>query len=193
MLGLAYLNVGDAARAVQEYERALALREAVQGDNHPETASCRNQLAIAYRIAGRTDQASRLFQLNPDSADHAAALAVRGTLLLLEKKPAEAELKLRECLNIRRKTQPDDWRTYETESLLGEALLNQKRFAEAEPLLLSGYEGMKQREDKIPPQDKPHLTKALERMVKLYEAWGNMEKAARWRAELQVVQAPRKP
>ena len=30
--------------------------------------------------------------------------------------------------------------------MLGEALLEQKKYPEAEPLLLSGYEGMKQRE-----------------------------------------------
>ena len=66
-------------------------------------------------------------------------------------------------------------------SILGEALLDQKKFAEAEPLLLSGYEGMKQREDTIPSQEKPRLTKALERLVKLYEAWGKKDKAMKWR------------
>jgi len=30
--------------------------------------------------------------------------------------------------------------------MLGGSLLGQKRYAEAEPLLLSGYEGMKQRQ-----------------------------------------------
>ena len=94
-----------------------------------------------------------------------------------EKKPAEAELKLRECLTIRQKIQPDDWTTFDTKSMLGEALLDQKKFADAEPLLLSGYEGMKQREDTIPSQEKPRLTKALERLVKLYEAWGKKDEA----------------
>ena len=131
----------------------------MQGVNHPDTAACRNQLAVAYRLAGRTAEAGRLFDRNPNSPAHAAALAVRGSMLLLhEKKPAEAELKLRECLTIRQKIQPDDWTTFDTKSLLGEALLDQKKFAEAEPLLLSGYEGMKQREGTIPPQDKPRLT-----------------------------------
>jgi len=38
--------------------------------------------------------------------------------------------------------------------MLGGSLLGQKKYAEAEPLLLSGYEGMKQREVKIPPEVK---------------------------------------
>ena len=159
----------------------------MQGVNHPDTAACRNQLAVAYRLAGRTAEAGRLFDRNPNSPAQAAALAVRGSMLLLQKKPAEAELKLRECLTIRQKIQPDDWTTFDTKSILGEALLDQKKFADAEPLLLSGYEGMKQREDTIPSQDKPRLTKALERLVKLYEAWGKKDEAMRWRKELEAA------
>ncbi len=193
LLGLGYVNVGEASRAVRQYERALALREAALGPGHADTAACRNQLAVAYRLAGREAEAGRLFERTPDSSAHAAALAVRGSILLHQRRPAEAELALRESLTIRRKIQPEDWTTFETESIIGEALVDQKKFADAEPLLLSGYEGMRQREAAIPPQDKPRLTKALERLVRLYEAWGNEEKAARWRAELQVVEAPRKP
>ena len=48
--------------------------------------------------------------------------------------------------------------------MLGGALLGQKKYAEAEPLLLAGYEGMKQREAKIPPEGKVRLTEALERL-----------------------------
>jgi len=36
--------------------------------------------------------------------------------------------------------------------MLGEALLLQKKYTEAEPLLLQGYEGMKLREAMIPPR-----------------------------------------
>ncbi len=192
MLGLANLSLGDPARAVTQYERALALRETMQGVDHPETAACRNQLAVAYRLAGRTAEAGRLFDLSPNSPDHASALAVRGSMLLLQKKPAEAELRLRECLTIRRKIQPGDWTTFDTESILGEALLDQKKTAEAEPMLLSGYEGLKQREDAIPSQDKPRLTRAVGRLVKLYEAWGKPDKAMKWRKELELAKATRK-
>jgi eukaryotic-like serine/threonine-protein kinase len=59
---------------------------------------------------------------------------------------AEAEPLLRECLVIREKMQPDAWITFDTKSMLGGALLGQKKYAESEPLLLSGLEGMKERE-----------------------------------------------
>jgi hypothetical protein len=181
--------LGEAAQAVKQYERALALREAMQGASQPDTSACRNQLAVAYRIAGRAAEGARLFDRDLKSPAHAAALAVQGSMLLLQKKPYEAELKLRECLTMRQKIQPDDWTTFDTKSLLGEALLEQKKLADAEPLLVSGYEGMKQRADTIPSQDKPHVTKALDRLISLYESWGKEDQALRWRQEREATGA----
>jgi hypothetical protein len=43
------------------------------------------------------------------------------------------------------KNQPDVGSTPNSQSLLGGALLGQKKYAEVEPLLLKRYEGMKQR------------------------------------------------
>ncbi|HEY7308935.1 MAG TPA: tetratricopeptide repeat protein [Gemmataceae bacterium] len=189
MLGMAYLNVGEPKQAVEQYERALALHEAMQGVNDSATAACRNQLAVAYRRAGRTADASRLIDRKPNSPDHAAALAVRGTMLLSQKKPVEAELKLRECLNIREKIQPDDWSTFDAKSLLGEALSEQKKYADAEPLLVAGYKGLKKHADQIPAADKDRLTKAIDRLVRLYEAWDKKDEAARWRKEREASKA----
>ena len=80
-------------------------------------------------------------------------MASFGRALFASKDFTRAEPLLRECLAIREKTQPDDWTTFNTQSLLGGALLGQKKYADAEPLLLKGYEGMKQREKTIPPRD----------------------------------------
>jgi serine/threonine protein kinase len=54
----------------------------------------------------------------------------------------------------------------------------------AEPLVLSGYEGMKAREAKILLPGRPRLGEAADRVVKLYEAWGKDDQAAAWRAKL---------
>ena len=53
---------------------------------------------------------------------------------------AAAEPLLRESLAISAKQAPDAWFTFNTQALLGGALLGQKKYAEAEPLLLRGYE-----------------------------------------------------
>ena len=62
---------------------------------------------------------------------------------------------------------------------------------DAQPLLLQGYEGMKQREAKTPGADSPdsppevRLTQALERLVQLYDAWDKPDEVAKWRTELE--------
>lgn len=70
------------------------------------------------------------------------------------------------------------------QALLGGALLAQQKWAEAEPHLLQGYQGMKEREAAVPAPARHHLAEALERLVRLYEAWGRHDQAAPFRAEL---------
>ena len=93
---------------------------------------------------------------------------------------------MRECLAIRQKAAPDDWQLCDAMSLLGGALLGQGRFAEAEPLVVAGYEGMKAREARIYMPDRFRLSDAAERVVQLYEAWGKPGAAAAWRAKLHL-------
>jgi hypothetical protein len=69
--------------------------------------------------------------------------------------------------------------------VLGGSLLGQQKYADAEPLLLRGYDGMKKREGKIPPQGKLRPTEALERLVQLYDAQGKPDEVAKWRKELE--------
>jgi tetratricopeptide (TPR) repeat protein len=125
----------------------------------------------------------------PQSVPYDAELVGLGLNLLRQHKHAEAEIALRDCLALRTKQQPDAWATFNVQSMLGDALLGQKRYAEAEPLLKDGYEGMKAREKAIPPPAKARLTEALERLVRLYEAWGKPEQAEPWRRQLEQAKA----
>jgi hypothetical protein len=120
-------------------------------------------------------------------------LAQFGLSLLEMKGYTESEPLLRECLAIREKTQPDAWNTYNTQSLLGGALLGQKKYADAEPLLLKGYEGMKAREATIPPEANTRIPEALKRLIELYTDWHAAEpdqgydvKAAEWQQKLDI-------
>ena len=66
--------------------------------------------------------------------------------------------------------------------------------ADAEPLLVKGYEGMKERQDKIPSQVKViRLTEALERLVHLYDATGKKDKADDYRKKLEAERAKASP
>jgi hypothetical protein len=116
------------------------------------------------------------------------ATAERG--LTQQNKWVEAEALLCECLAIRAKKEPDEWRTFKTQAMLGGALLGQKKYADAEPLL-AGYQGMKLRQQTIPAAGLVRLTEAVERLVQLYEATGKKDEAARWRKEREALQAAR--
>ena len=100
------------------------------------------------------------------------------------KKFHEAEPFARECIEIRDRTIPDDWRTFNARSFLGASLLGQKKYAEAEPLLLDAYQGMKQREDKIPPSGRLRPKECLQWLVQLSEETNRPEQAAAWKQKL---------
>ena len=64
---------------------------------------------------------------------------------------------------------------------MGASLAGQKKYAEAEPLLLEGYQSMAARKNRMGVPDLYYLDLAREWLVQLYEAWGKPEKAAEWR------------
>ena len=66
------------------------------------------------------------------------------------------------------------------ESLVGASLSGKKKYDEAEPLLLDGYQGMLARKASINVPDRYHLDLAHQWIVQLYQAWGKPAKAADW-------------
>jgi tetratricopeptide (TPR) repeat protein len=131
----------------------------------------------------------------PESAAYAGELTGLGSNLLQQKKPADAEPILRECLAILQNKQPEARDTFHTQSLLGAALLGQQKYADAEPLLVQGYQGLNKSAKDLghthhySPTTR-HLTEALERLAQLYEAWGKPDEAAKWRKELEAIRKP---
>ena len=69
--------------------------------------------------------------------------------------------------------------------MLGDTLIRQKKFAEAEPLLLSAYEGMKAARIQYPRMASPkRLAEAGSRLIVLYDTWGKKDKADEWRKRI---------
>jgi hypothetical protein len=65
-----------------------------------------------------------------------------------------------------------------------------KQYAEAELLVISGYNGRRQREAKIPAANKPRLQKAGERLIQFYEETAQPDKAAKWKQKLGELTKP---
>jgi eukaryotic-like serine/threonine-protein kinase len=84
-------------------------------------------------------------------------------------------------MQMDQKSRPDDWQRFRAESLLGASLAGEKKYAEAEPLLLEGYQGMLARKDRIAVPDRYHLDLAHRWVAQLYQAWGRPVKAAEWK------------
>jgi tetratricopeptide (TPR) repeat protein len=124
-------------------------------------------------------------RLPPGDPNLAEILAQVVTAPLFEQNWEEAENLARECLTIREKKLPNDWRTYEARSILGNCLFHQKRYTEAEPLLLSAGDGLKQHTTDIPDAWRPRVSADLKCVVQFYEATGCSNQVAEWKQTLQ--------
>jgi hypothetical protein len=98
---------------------------------------------------------------------------------------------LREALAIFSQLSDLFWTSY-TQSLLGEALVGEKKYADAEPLLLQGYRGMKENENLIYGNRAKKLMDAAQRLVALYTDWGKPAPAARWSTALDSMRQAQK-
>jgi serine/threonine protein kinase/tetratricopeptide (TPR) repeat protein len=194
-LAVAYERSGRLAEAVTIHEETLKQKKAKLGLDHPATLATMNNLAVAIAKAGRLSEALPLFEetltrhetkLGPDNPLTLATMNSLVRAYLESRRWTEAETLARKCLDLRSKNQKqaDSWWTFETKSELGAALAGQKKYAEAEPLLLAGHEGLRARQATIPLYDRKSVAQAAARIVPFYEAWGKKDKAAEWRARL---------
>src|SRR5205823_2751642 len=123
-------------------------------------------------------------------------LSMRDLAELLEQtdRPAETEHLWRQMIDIRLKSVPENhWWVANPQSRLGGSLLMQGKFAEAEPLLLQGFEALAAARN-TPRKPRDFLREACERVIKLYEQWHKAEpgkghdvKASEWKAKLRAL------
>jgi hypothetical protein len=190
-LGVTYVDAGRPREAVPIFEEVHKWAMKRPG-SFPKLGWLLLTLGSTYSQSGLFTKSESVYrQLVADTTKRLGAAstltagfkALVGLSLLQQRKWADAELILRESLTVREKQQPDLWQTFLTKSMLGGALLGRKQYADAEPLLLAGYQGMKQREAKMSAQAKRYLIEALERLVQLYEASAQQDKADVWRRQ----------
>jgi tetratricopeptide (TPR) repeat protein len=185
---------GEYAKAEPLMVRGVDLQRRVLGEEHPDRLTGMNYLAALYSDEGKYPEAEALFtrarqlrlrmlgEVHPDTLHSGDGL---GRLQLLEHKYVEAEATLRDVLNGYENVMPESWERYNCQSMLGGSLEGQRKYTEAEPLLISGYKGVRQREAAIPLAERRALPEARERIVQLYENWEKPEKASEWRQRLR--------
>jgi eukaryotic-like serine/threonine-protein kinase len=195
-LALLYRDTQRIAEAERLLEQAAARSKPKLGMGHPQTRNTLVNLADVYAREGKFERAEPLLReviayqhqkSGPNSAAYAHQLSRLAQNLLDQKKYAEAEATARECLTILGEQEPKAWSTFRAQSLLGATLLGQKKFAQAEPVLLAGYQGMKDQEGKIPKESRTQVKQALEQLCDLYTAWNKPEQARQWREKLAAA------
>jgi serine/threonine protein kinase len=191
-----YTGQGQHDRAIPWYKVLLEIRRKQGGADDTLAQIYCSRLAFSYEALGdyaraepfwRELLAGRRRQPGTEPLLVADTLSRLALNLTRQDNPAGAEPVLRECLAIRTQKQPDAWMAFHTRLQLGAALLAQKKYADAEPLLVQGYEGIKAREAKLPPDRKARLAEALGLLVRLYDGWGKKEEAAKWKKEQEAM------
>ena len=193
-LALLYLYEGRHASAELLFTKTLEARRRVLGEQHPDTLISLNNMAMLYVYEGKYAIAEPAYinvielqrrVLGGEHPRRIASLNDLGELYLKQRKYAAAEPFLREALNSQEKDNRHTWVRYNSESLLGISLAGQEKYAEAEPLLLSGYKGLLKRKATIPWERQSALKNRAEWILTLYENWGKPDKVAIWQEQLQ--------
>jgi len=176
----------DYERAEEVLEEALTLSIRIRGEDHPDVGFHKQNLGRLYGDIGDFRQAERYlteaveFYKNKFGNVHArvaSALVDLGEAEIKRNESATAEPLLREALEIEASVLPEDhWFGFHTRSLLGQALTDQGRYEEAEPLLLGSYSALR---ETFGHSDR-RSADSIGRLVKLYEKWDRPEKAAEY-------------
>jgi eukaryotic-like serine/threonine-protein kinase len=190
-LAQSLIDLGNIRRLQARYAEADSLIQEgtdlyaqAQGDDHPNVAYGLTSLAVSHYDQGRYElaehdarRALKTVEKLPKGHYYAGVHIALGMVLNKTGRAREAEPLLREGLAIREQKSPRQ-SNYVAIALgsLGECLTTQKRYAEAEPLLLESYQTL----NSLHVPQSPVLKEGRERLVSLYAAWGKPSEATRY-------------
>jgi eukaryotic-like serine/threonine-protein kinase len=181
---------GEHARAESLLLEALDLNRKTVGEKHLFTTMSIIYLADNYCEQGdfgrALEEVNRALAIQREilqegHIDFARSWTILGKILTRTGDTKGGESNLHRALELRTKAlKPGHWRIAETQGALGENLTLQKRYGEAEPLLLDSYKSL---ESTLSLRD-PRARGALRRLVTLYEGWGKPDAASEYRNKM---------
>jgi tetratricopeptide (TPR) repeat protein len=187
LMGSVLMENGDLADAEANLIEGEALYRKLYG---PEYLAIYDNIRVQAQVAymkgdyqsakNKIDLALDNYRKNsiPKNISFATALTVQGLTLNKLGRSEEAEKVLREAVKLRVENLPEKhFMTALSKGALGEFLTTQKRFAEAEGLLLVSYENLKESQS----ADSPRIRTAAARLVTLYADWGRPNDANNFR------------
>ena len=186
-LGLLLTAKGDAVGGEPLLRESVGIRRQALGERHTDYANALRNLAFALEVQGKLAEAEALLQdtlriagpklgaEHPRTVDASVDLArVQGA----RGRAAGTEATLRRALEVREGLYPaGDWRIGQAQSLLGASLLAQRRYAEAEPLMLAADQSLKP----VPGRQGWDRDANRARLASLYEQQGDSTRASAYR------------
>jgi len=202
VLALTLRKLGRLDEAATHYHFSAAAQERQLGATHPSTLRSLRQLAVTYRLQNRFAEAETILVRLVDHGlslgnDHIMVIAAReelGRVLILRQRPAEALPVLQQAQRDRAqsKTEPSSARIAIVKSLVGEALTDLGRHADAELHLLEAYREI----EAIKPPD-PELRmqrrRTAQALVTVYRATNRPADAETWAKLAAPPKAETKP
>ena len=139
----------------------------------------REALEIARPALGSDHQLVAIYAINFASVQLAGNHSVAAEQLLREALPIRARAP--GLVPSRRRTiSEDDWSVATTNALLGASLVAQRRYSDAEAVLLKARRDL----DTQPQPPARDVKATMNALVRLYDAWGKRDAAAVYRARL---------
>ncbi|MCP4591056.1 MAG: tetratricopeptide repeat protein, partial [bacterium] len=178
---------GDPQAAGPLYEEALRIRRGLYSGDHPELVTVLSNFGRQWLLVGEPEPAKAMLEEALAMVRRLAENRPSVGVALVERNLAWAHLETgefasceqlaRSALEVVGPREGLQKAAAETRSLLGGCLVGLERYAEAEPHLREGYQGLVRTAG-----EEAVLTQlARERLARCYDAWGRPEQAARYR------------
>jgi tetratricopeptide (TPR) repeat protein len=205
-----FLSCGQEADAEKLLRETVALQRKYLGTQHPALRISLFQIGFILKERGQLADAEPFLRealaiaRAADGRDYNTSVLLKdlAQIVLVGGKPQEAEGLARESTAIREKIfPPGSWYIENARSIVGDALLAQKRYNEAEPLMVASFVGLKESEPRpLSVATCKVRVRAAKSLVTLYREMNRPLQAAEWQqvldqaeSELGVLQAAGTP
>jgi eukaryotic-like serine/threonine-protein kinase len=180
---LADVKVGEGLLPqAEKYAReSLSIESQANGEEHYQTAFARSLLATILLKRGKLREAESLLRHSLNTyaktlpVDHqyvASSEYFLGEALLREGRFADARTVLVTSMNRWKRTEAPSWRTFRSQSALGETLFRERKYKQAEWLLSESYRGLASDET----SDREARIQARQRLAHFYQATRQLKK-----------------
>jgi len=193
-LAIALRNEKRFAEAEPYFAKVVPIEIAAPGEAANQTRVDAFLLADVYGAQGKYAESEGAFvpllemQRRVAGRDSLAAFSAQANLgwtQLMQGRLTDAEKTLREAMDGMTRVSPAAWERANAAGMLGATLARQKRYADAEPLLVSGYDGMATGKA-VNPNAASRMSREQvgEALVQLYRDTGNTARTAEWEKKI---------